>query len=237
MSIGDNIVTEIILNNGSFGWITIDMEHSVISIEKAQDLIRVISTGKAVPLVRVGNNDPYLIKRVMDAGAHGVIVPMVNSREQAEAAVAAVKYPPQGTRGVGLARAQGYGFGFESYSKWLVEESIVIVQIEHIDAINNLEDILNSPGVDGSIIGPYDLSGSLGTPGDFTNPEFLEALEKYNRICGILKRPKGIHIVQPDVSMFKKYLDQGFCFIAFGLDAIFLGNTVKEIMTEISKAR
>ena len=124
----------------------------------------------------------------MDAGAHGVIVPMVNSRDDAEKAVSAVKYPPFGTRGVGLARAQGYGMDFETYKAWVEKESIVIAQIEHIDAVNNIDEIISTEGLDGFIVGPYDLSGSLGIPGQFDNELVIDALEtvknaaKKNRI-------------------------------------------------------
>ena len=117
ITIGNPVVAEVMANVG-YDWLTIDMEHSAITMENAQDIIRVIDLCGVVPLVRVGHNDPNLIKRVMDAGAHGVIVPMVNSRDEAEKAVRSVKYPPLGFRGVGLARAQKYGMDFEDYKKW-----------------------------------------------------------------------------------------------------------------------
>ena len=112
----------------------------------------------------------------MDAGAHGVIVPMVKSREDVEQAVGGVKYPPNGSRSIGLARAQGYGASFDDYFDWQQDNSIVVVQIEHIDAVRKLPEILSVPGVDAYITGPYDLSGSLGMPGCFDAPEFLDAL-------------------------------------------------------------
>lgn len=107
-----------------------------------------------------------------------MIVPMINSVDQAEQAVSAVRYPPQGTRGVGLARAQGYGSSFDKYLDWVSKESVVIVQVEHIEAVNNLEAILAVGGVDGFIIGPYDLSGSLGVPGQFDHALMKEAMER-----------------------------------------------------------
>ena len=103
-------------------------------------MLRVIDLAGCVPLVRVSTNDPTLIKRVMDAGAHGVIVPMVNTAQEARAAVSAVRYPPTGTRGVGLWRAQGYGMSFAEYQEWLERESVVVVQIEHIRAVENIEE-------------------------------------------------------------------------------------------------
>ena len=142
ITLGHPSIAEIMASSG-FDWLTVDMEHSVITLDIAQQLIQIIETSGVVPLVRVGENSPNLIKRVMDAGAYGVIVPMVNSKKDALLAVNSVKYPPVGIRGVGLARAQGYGFNFKEYKKWLEKDSIVIVQIEHIEAINNLEDILS----------------------------------------------------------------------------------------------
>ena len=182
ITIGHPIVAEIMAQAG-FDWLTIDMEHSAITIEKAQELIQIIQLSGVAPLVRVSENNPTIIKRVLDAGAYGVIVPMVNSAKDAEKAVKAVKYPPVGSRGVGLARAQGYGFDFDEYAATINEESIVIVQIEHIDAVNSLDSILSVKGVDGCIIGPYDLSGSLGVPGNFQHPQVLAALKSVEETC------------------------------------------------------
>ncbi len=233
-TIGNSTVTEILCQSG-FEWITVDMEHSPITLSEAQEIIRTIDLYGAVPAVRVGENDPTIIKRVMDAGAKIIIVPMVNTPEDAYKAVSAVKYPPEGTRGVGLARAQEYGFGFEKYKKWNHEESVVVVQIEHIDAIHNLEAILSVPGVDASFIGPYDLSGSLGYPGDFERPEFIEALKKYERISNDLKKPMGFHVVQPDMEKVKEYIGKGYLFMAIGLDTLFLGTKCREVIGDISK--
>src|SRR3989338_2009418 len=137
ITIGHPSIAEIMVKAG-FDWLAVDMEHSAITLEQAQTLIQVIELGGCVPLVRVEENNPTLIKRVMDTGAYGIIVPMVNNKSDAVKAVEAVRYPPLGKRGVGLARAQGYGISFEKYKKWLNTESVVIVQIEHIDAVRNL---------------------------------------------------------------------------------------------------
>lgn len=233
VTLGHPAVAEIMCQAG-FDWLTIDMEHSAITLHQTQELIRVIDLCGVVPLVRVGENDPTVIKRVMDAGAHGVIVPMVNSREEAEAAVAAVKYPPTGSRGVGLARAQQYGFGFEAYKKWVEEESVVIVQIEHIKAIGNLEAILSAPGVDGSIIGPYDLSGSLGRPGEFERPEVQQALLRYEETCRRMNKPMGSHVVQPDPEKALELKGKGYAFLAVGLDSLYLGTKCREVVGRIT---
>lgn len=232
ITIGDQIVAEIMANTG-FDWLTIDMEHSAITLDIAQYLIQIIELSKCVPLVRVGENNPLIIKRVMDAGAHGVIVPMVNSREDAEKAVNAVKYPPKGFRGVGLARAQGYGFNFEEYKKWLNEDSIVIVQIEHIDAVKKIDEILTVDGVDGFIVGPYDISGSLGKPGEFGTEEFKSIMEKIVKAGIKHKKTAGFHVIPPDEKEVKKYIEIGYTFIGISLDTLILGTKCKEVLSKL----
>ena len=232
ITLGNTSVAEIMAKAG-FEWLVVDMEHSVITLDIAQQLIQVIEGCGAVPLIRVGENDATVIKRVMDAGAYGVIVPMVNTKKQAEAAVKAVKYPPVGTRGVGLARAQGYGSNFEEYRDWVNKESIVIAQIEHIDAVNNLESILSVEGIDGCIIGPYDLSASLGVPGKFEHRDVSAALKKVERICKEKKAALGFHIIQPDYKLVLEKTASGYSFIAFSLDILFLGNSCREQLTKL----
>lgn len=232
ITIGHPSIAEIMAKAG-FDWLTVDMEHSAITLQETQQLIQIIELYGISPLVRVGENNFNLIKRVMDAGAHGVIVPMVNSKDDAMKAVSAAKYPPLGTRGVGLARAQGYGLEFEKYKDWVNKESIIIVQIEHIEAIKNLKEILNTAGIDGSIIGPYDLSGSLGYPGEFGHPEVKKAIERYETICKQLNKPMGIHIIPPDHKEVMKFIEKGYKFIAFSLDTLFLGAKCKKELLKI----
>jgi 2-keto-3-deoxy-L-rhamnonate aldolase RhmA len=207
-----------IMAKAGFDWLAVDLEHSVITIREAEELIRVIELCGAAPLVRLSNNDPIQIKRVMDAGAHGVIVPMVNSAAEAARAVAAVRYPPQGKRGVGLARAQGYGNAFEAYMDWLIHEAVVIVQIEHIEAVENLAAILSVDGVDGFIVGPYDLSGSLGVPGNFEHPLMQKAMATIRSVGGASGKAPGIHIVEPDVKQLHQRTEEGYRFIAYSVD-------------------
>ncbi len=232
ITLGHTSVAEIMAKSG-FEWLVVDMEHSVITLDTAQELIQVIEGCGATPLVRVDENNANVIKRVMDAGAYGVIVPMVNTKKDAQAAVNAVKYPPVGTRGVGLARAQGYGQNFEEYRDWVNKESIVIVQIEHIDAVNNLESILSVKGIDGCIIGPYDLSGSLGVPGKFKHPDVLAALKKVEQTCRDKKVALGYHVIQPDYKLVLEKTSSGYSFIAFSLDILFLGNSCREQLSKL----
>jgi len=201
-----------------YDWLACDLEHASLDLSQCAELMRAASLAGAEPMVRLSANDPVLIKRVMDAGANGIIVPMVNSAEEAAAAVAAMQYPPRGNRGVGLFRAQGYGATFQEYKRWLAEEAVCIVQIEHIEAVRNLESILAVDGVDGYIIGPYDLSASLGVPGEFDRPEVREALAEIEAKGPKSGKAPGIHLVEPDPVVFRQKLELGYRFVAYSLD-------------------
>jgi 2-keto-3-deoxy-L-rhamnonate aldolase RhmA len=227
ITLGHPAIAEIMAQAG-FDWLTVDMEHSAITLHQAQQLIQTIGLSGVTPLVRVGHNDPNEIKRVMDAGSHGVIVPMVNSREEAERAVASVKYPPQGFRGVGLARAQKYGADFEGYRKWNETQSVVIVQVEHIKAVENLEAILAVEGVDGFLVGPYDLSGSLGVPGQFDHPDVVAALDRVKEVTARMNAVSGFHVISSDQAETAKKIEEGYRFLAYSLDILFLGDTCRQ---------
>lgn len=233
ITLGHASIAEVLLKVG-FDWLTIDMEHSAITIAEAQQLIQVIELGGGVPLVRVGVNNPYEIKRALDAGAHGVIVPMVQNKEEAAQAVASVRYAPKGNRGVGLARAQGHGLvPFEKYRTWVERESVVIVQIEHIHAVEHLEDILLVEGVDGFMIGPYDLSASLGYPGDFEHPKVQEAFQYVDKVSHKMKIVAGFHVVSPEPELVLKKIKEGYRFIAYSFDALLLGKMAQSGLQKI----
>lgn len=226
-------VAEIMADSG-FDWLCIDLEHSVIDFNATQNIIIAIH-GKGLPAyVRVGENNPLIIKRVLDAGADGIIVPLINSKEDAEKAAQAIRYPPKGKRGVGLARAQKYGFGFDAYKNSYLKKINLIAQIEHIDAVNNLEEILNVDGIDGTFIGPYDLSGSLGKPGMFENSEVKKAIKKYEAVAKKYNKLIGFHVILPDYKLVKRKIKKGYNFLAFSLDIIFLGSICR---TELSKVK
>jgi 2-dehydro-3-deoxyglucarate aldolase len=215
--IGHPAVAEIMARAG-FDWVAIDMEHSAMTTQQAEDLIRAVETGGKPALVRLTSNDENLIKRVMDSGATGVIVPLVRTADEARRAVEALYYPPRGRRGVGLARAQKYGADFPGYRKWLDKEAVCIVQIEHIDAVENSESILSVPDVDGYILGPYDISASAGVAGQLEHPKVLEAIAAVRETGKKLGKPGGIHIVEPDEAKLEQAVDQGFTFIAYSID-------------------
>lgn len=217
-----------IMADAGFDWLCIDMEHSVTDYFEAQLLILAIQSKGIKAFVRVGENNTRIIKRILDAGADGIIVPSVNSAAEAQKAVNAMKYPPYGTRGVGLARAQSYGFGFDEYRDIKSREIKLIVQIEHINAIKELEAILNIDGVDGTFIGPYDLSGSVGKPGKWDDPEVVEALNVYEETAKKYDKLIGFHVVPPDFKLVIEKQNKGYNFIAFSFDAYFLGNKIRE---------
>ncbi|MHB8132412.1 MAG: HpcH/HpaI aldolase family protein [Mobilitalea sp.] len=224
-----------IMAKAGFDWLAVDLEHSVITIREAEELIRVIDLCSVVPLVRLSANDPVQIKRIMDAGAHGVIVPMVNSAEEARKVVEAVHYPPDGKRCVGLARAQGYGSSFEQYKEWVNQESIVIVQIEHIKAVENLDAILSVEGVDGFIVGPYDLSGSLGIPGQFDNKLMIEAMSKIKNFMRSTSKIPGLHVVEPDVDQLQQRVREGYLFLAYSVDIRMLDTCCRAAIEKIRR--
>jgi 2-dehydro-3-deoxyglucarate aldolase len=235
ITLGHFSIAEIMAKAG-FDWLCVDMEHSVIDYYEAEYLIATIDSNNCVPYVRVGGNDPINIKRVLDAGAKGIIVPMINNREDAIKAVNAVKYPPIGTRGVGLARAQGYGFEFDEYVQKVNDEIIIIAQIEHKDAIDNLENILSIDGINGTIIGPYDLSGSMGKPGMFDDEDVKEILQAYEKISKEMNKSMGYHVIEPDYNLVMEKIEAGYTFIAFSLDTLFLGTICRDQMTQLKKS-
>ena len=217
ITLGHPAIAEIMASAG-FDWLVVDLEHSVIDLEMAGDLIRTIDLCGAAPLVRLTSNDQNQIKRVMDAGAHGIIVPMVNTLEEALRAVAATRYAPVGSRGVGVARAQGYGANFQNYLKWQSEGPVIIVQIEHKDAVDQLEAILKVPGVDGFIVGPYDLSCSMGIAGQFEQAEFVHTIKRIHEIGQQIGSLVGMHIVEPDLQQLEQMARDGYNFIAYSVD-------------------
>ncbi len=227
LSFADLQLAEMMATAG-FEWLVIDMEHTSTSVSEMRALIQVVSLAGAAPFVRVGANDPLLIKRALDAGALGIVVPMVNSPDEARAAVEAMYYPPRGLRGVGLARAQKYGAGFEDYRSGQDRFLSLFVQIEHYRAVEQLDAIMAVDGVDGFIVGPYDLSGSLGVPGRFDHPKVVEALAEVERYAAAGGKPAGMHVVHSDPERLNGCIEAGYRFIAYGTEMIFLSEKLRE---------
>ena len=234
LSIPSPVVAEIMAQAG-FPWLVVDMEHSVIDLETMQAMFLAMELNKCIPLVRLSGKDPNQAKRVLDAGAYGIIAPMVNTAEEAEMMVNSVKYPPLGKRGVGLARAQRYGMKFDDYMGHFNKHSIVICQIEHKDAVENIDAILSVNGIDGIIIGPYDLSGSYGIPGELENPIIIEAEQRVMDAANRNGIPAGIHVVHPNTDLLLTKVKKGFKFIAYGVDMLFLATHCGRGMNDINR--
>ncbi|HEU4758722.1 MAG TPA: aldolase/citrate lyase family protein [Dehalococcoidia bacterium] len=200
-----------------FDWLNIDMQHGLIGYQQAVAMLQAISTTDTVPLVRVPWNEPGAIMKALDAGAFGVIVPLVNSRAEAEAAVAVCRYPPAGIRSYGPIRAVYYA-GRDYFSR-ANEEVLCIVMIETRRALDDLDGILSVPGVDAAYVGPADLSLSLGLPpaADHDEPAFVEALQRIVEACRRHGVVPGFHAGGPAVA--RKRIEQGFLMIELTDDA------------------
>ena len=234
-TLGHPAIAEIFSKSG-FDWITIDLEHSVIDLFDAEQLIRTIDLSGSLPLCRLPVNDQTIIKRLLDAGAGGIIIPQVNSKKDLIKAVSATRYPSQGIRGAGLARAQEYGHSFDEYNDFLRSEGILIVaQIEHIDGVTNLDSILEVDELDAIIIGPYDLSASMGKAGQLND---LEVVQKIDQIISISKEKNiscGIHIIEPDLGKLDEAIEKGFNFIAYSLDIRMLDSSARDANKHINQ--
>ena len=230
MSMAHESIAEI-LSTAGYDWVVVETEHTAIDVSEVLRLIMAIEGRGVLPLVRLAWNDPIQAKAVMDSGAAGVLVPMVNTKEDAELAVNSVKFPPLGFRGVGLARAQGYGLAFNEYVERNNEDSLLMVQIEHKDAVRNIDDILSVPGIDGTFIGPYDLSLSMGIPGQLDHPDIEEAKQCVLKATIAHGLAAGIHLVHPDsaVEDLERCVAIGYQFIALGTDILFLGNACRDL--------
>lgn len=222
-----------ILSTAGFEWIVIDREHSAIDYGELQNLIGHIQGNGMEALVRVAKNDEVEIKHALDAGANGIIVPMITSKAESETAVNFIKYPTSGRRGVGLSRAQHYGIGFDSYKQWLENEVIIIFQIEHIDAVNNLDEILATNQLDGIIVGPYDLSASMNKPGNFDDANVLTALDIIKEKTLSSNKSLGFHVISSDHQKIIEKITEKYNFLAFSLDFFFLGDSARNEMVKL----
>ena len=219
-------VTAEILSLSGFDWLFVDLEHGPMALQDAMRIMQTVSPGTPC-LMRVPLNDEAWIKRALDIGPAGVVVPQIRSVEDAARAVRYCKYPPAGIRGVGIGRAHGYGERFEEYVASSNDQTAVIIQIEHIDAVNDIEDIAKVPGIDGWFVGPYDLSGSMGKIGAVTDPEVQEAIARVTACATKANIPMGIFGASVDA--VNPFIAQGYNLIAVSLDILLLGAAAKSI--------
>ena len=228
LTVNSSFSAEIMANCG-FDWLCVDMQHGLIDFGDAVTMIQAISTTNCVPLVRVPWNEPYQIMQVLDAGAYGVIIPLVNNKTDAEKAVASCKYPPEGKRSSGAARA-GYSWGSD-YKDFANDEVLCIVMIETQEALNNLDEILSTPGVDAAYIGPSDLAYAIGVEptGDNQSKEHHDAIMKIFNACIKHNVMPGIHTHSLEFS--QKYKEIGFKMIMLGAESRFIKYATSEIQS------
>jgi 2-keto-3-deoxy-L-rhamnonate aldolase RhmA len=230
-TLGSNPVAEIISNAG-FDWVLIDMEHSTLSLDSVQTTLQVMGD-KILKIVRVPGNDEIWIKRVLDTGCDGILVPMVKSAEEAQRAVDSSRYPVAGKRSVGVTRAHRFGAGFKEYVSEANDNIIVMIQIEHIDGVKSIDSILAVPGIDSIFIGPYDLSASMGLMGQVDHPEVREAINLVKSKCLKAKIPYGIFSMSP--ASLEKEINDGCVFPLCGIDVSLISSAYIELAGKFRK--
>ena len=220
MQIPNSSIAEIMGCSG-YDWVAVDMEHGAISVYQLPDLFRALELGGTLPLVRLAEGGTGECKQALDAGAGGVIVPMVESDSQLQQTRNYCCWPPSGTRGVAFSRANMFGGSFENY----VEEAqapLLIAMIESARGLENIDQILSVKGLDAILVGPYDLSASLGVTGQFECKKFIDALAVISNAAKVKEIPLGIHVVQPSRDELRSRINQGYRFIAYSIDAVML---------------
>lgn len=210
-----------IMGRAGYDWVAVDMEHGAVAVHQLPDLFRALELGNTLPIARIAAGQPKDCKQALDAGAGGIIVPMIESAEQLIAVRDACCWPPAGTRGVGFSRANLFGKDFEYYRDE-AQAPLLVAMIEHHKAVSELSKILNVGGLDAIFIGPYDLSASMGITAEFQNPSFCEMMREIQAKAEEKQMPAGIHVVNPSQVELKKRISEGFRFIAYSIDSVML---------------
>ena len=230
VTLGSADVAEIMSLVG-FDYLWIDLEHTPMSFDQAQRMIQAVG-GRCPCLVRVPENNAVWIKKALDTGCAGIVVPQVKTAEQAQAAVRWSLYPPEGERSVGIARAHGYGKSFGQYVSRANEELAIVIQVEHTEGVRNIESIARTPGIGAILIGPYDLSGSLGVLGEVEHAWVKRAIREIKEHCEAAGVPVGIFASEGQLA--RVYIDAGFSLIALGIDTLFLLRAAREALKQAS---
>lgn len=224
-----------IMGQAGYDWVALDMEHGAIGAHQLPDLFRALELGGTLPLARLAHGSPKDCKQALDAGAGGVIVPMIDSAQQLTDVRDACRWPPAGSRGVGFARANLFGKHFDAYAQE-AQNPLLVAMIEHVRAVDNLEAILAVEGLDAVLIGPYDLSASMGLTARFDAPAFSEAMLRVRTLCARHHVASGIHVVQPDPALLRQRIVEGYRFVAYSIDAVFLHASSEKPAIEPSRS-
>lgn len=213
-----------ILGKSGYDWVAVDLEHGSISTDQLPDLFRAIELGGTLPFARLAEGSVKDCKQALDAGAAGIIVPMVESASQLCAVKDASCWPPAGKRGVGFSRANLFGRNFHDYAQE-AQSPFLVAMIEHVRAVDALQEILAVDGLDAILVGPYDLSASMGMTGAFDSPEFKTQMARLLSLATEAGVPAGIHVVDPDESALRARIAEGYRFLAYSIDSVFLEKT------------
>jgi 2-dehydro-3-deoxyglucarate aldolase/4-hydroxy-2-oxoheptanedioate aldolase len=216
-----------LLSMAGFDWLFVDMEHTSLGVKDVQRILQAV--GKEFPcLVRIPVLDEVWIKKVLESGPAGIIVPHVNSPEDVEKILRWSKYPSEGTRSVGISRAQSYGLNLQEYMDKANQALIVVPQVEHIEAVENLESIVKVPGLFAVFVGPYDLSGSVGKHGKVEDPEVHRLIQEVQAICSHAGIVTGIF--GKDAEAVRSYIDIGYSLVAVGTDTSILIKSAQDTL-------
>ena len=218
------------ISSCGYDWLFMDGEHGNLSTLDWQRMLQAVA-GRSAAIIRVATNSEREIKKILDIGADGIIAPQVNTADEARHVVACCKYPPQGIRGVGLARAQGYGRSFADYMETANDSIAVIIQAEHIDAVNNIDQIVEVDGIDAVFIGPYDLSASMGLMGQVDHPEMVEAIDRVGRACQ--QRNISLGYFGTTAESVQDYVHKGYHLICAGTDAGFVCAGAEQMLQDL----
>jgi 2-dehydro-3-deoxyglucarate aldolase len=225
-------VTEILAGSG-YDWLFLEGEHAPVGPLEMQRMI--MGAGTLPCVVRLPNHAEIEIKRALDSGAAGIIAPQVNTAAQAAAIVAFAKFPPQGQRGVGVSRANGYGYEVGAHVARANQDSAVIVQAEHIDAVHQIEEIVRVPGLDAVFVGPYDLSASMGKLGQLKDPEVVAAIAHVAAVTKNAGLALGFFATSPELVLPR--LKEGFTLVACGVDTLFLRQGARAVSEMLKSAQ
>lgn len=210
-----------IMAKAGFDWVAADVEHAGHSVQDVISFARAVKSQGSVPLARVFDKSVESIRRILDAGAQGVIVPMIRTADDAREVVAAAKYPPLGIRGVGAGAFSCYGIDLVGDMSVINDDILVIVMVETREAVENIDEIMSIEGVDGMFLGPMDLSYSYGYRGQTTHPVIFEAMEKARQACVKYGKAAGMHL-GTDKTSIKSAFDRGFTFVALSTNASYV---------------
>jgi 2-keto-3-deoxy-L-rhamnonate aldolase RhmA len=229
LSLNSPEVAEILSQIG-FDWLFIDAEHSTLDPHHLGAIFQ--AAGDSVPcVVRIPLLDEIIVKKTLDAGAAGLLAPQIHTAEQAEQLVKWGRYYPEGFRGLGFGRAQGYGLKVGEYLETANESILLSVQAESAQAVRNIENIVQVKGLDAVLVGPYDLSASMGLPGQIDHPDVQAAIQHVAEVCKEAGMPIGIFGLT--ASAVKPYIEQGFRFIVAGVDTVMLGNAARQLLGQL----